>query len=44
VSAATVGYPRLFASLVKIEHTVFALPVAYWGALLAVDGVDVLWQ
>jgi 4-hydroxybenzoate polyprenyltransferase len=47
VSAATVGYPRRFASLVKIEHTVFALPFAYVGALLAVDGVpgagEVLW-
>jgi 4-hydroxybenzoate polyprenyltransferase len=31
--------PRRFASLVKIEHTVFALPFAYVGALLAVDGV-----
>ena len=40
-------YPRLFASLVKLEHTVFALPFAYVGALLAVDGVpsgrDLLW-
>src|SRR5438552_18957150 len=40
-------YPRRFASLVKIEHTVFALPFAYVGALLAVDGVpskhDLLW-
>ena len=34
-----VRYPRLFASLVKIEHTVFALPFAYVGAFLAVDGV-----
>jgi 4-hydroxybenzoate polyprenyltransferase len=37
----------LFARLVKIEHTVFALPFAYVGALLAVDGVptahDLLW-
>ena len=32
-------YPRLFASLVKLEHTVFALPFAYIGAFLAVDGV-----
>jgi 4-hydroxybenzoate polyprenyltransferase len=36
-----------FASLVKIEHTVFALPFAYVGAFLAVDGVpsahDLLW-
>jgi 4-hydroxybenzoate polyprenyltransferase len=40
-------YPRRFASLVKIEHTVFALPFAYVGALLAVNGVpsahDLLW-
>ena len=40
-------YPKRFASLVKIEHTVFALPFAYVGAFLAVDGVpsahDLLW-
>jgi 4-hydroxybenzoate polyprenyltransferase len=39
--------PRRFASLVKIEHTVFALPFAYVGAFLAVDGVprarDLVW-
>ena len=39
--------PRRFASLVKIEHTVFALPFAYAGAFLAVDGVpsahDLVW-
>ncbi len=29
----------LFARLVKLEHTVFALPFAYVGAFLAVDGV-----
>jgi 4-hydroxybenzoate polyprenyltransferase len=44
---STIELPRRFASLVKIEHTVFALPFAYVGALLAVDGVpsghDVLW-
>jgi hypothetical protein len=33
-----VALPRRFASLVKIEHTVFALPFAYIGALLAVAG------
>src|ERR1700759_3235895 len=33
------GSAVLFARLVKIEHTVFALPFAYVGALLAVDGV-----
>jgi hypothetical protein len=31
--------PTRYARLVKIEHTVFALPFAYVGALLAVDGV-----
>jgi 4-hydroxybenzoate polyprenyltransferase len=39
--------PRRFASLVKIEHTIFALPFAYIGALLAVgdvpSGHDLLW-
>ena len=39
--------PRRFASLVKIEHTIFALPFAYIGALLSVDGVpsahDLFW-
>ena len=30
--------PRRLASLVRIEHTVFALPFAYVGALLSVDG------
>jgi 4-hydroxybenzoate polyprenyltransferase len=45
--AMSVALPRRFASLVKIEHTVFALPFAYIGALLAVDGIpsahDLLW-
>ena len=40
-------YPKLFASLVKLEHTLFALPFAYVGAFLAVDGVpsarDLVW-
>ena len=39
--------PARFARLVKIEHTVFALPFAYVGAFLAVHGVpsahDLLW-
>src|SRR5690349_22723742 len=39
--------PARFARLVKIEHTVFALPFAYVGAFLAVDGVpsahDLVW-
>jgi 4-hydroxybenzoate polyprenyltransferase len=40
-------YPRRFASLVKLEHTVFALPFAYVGAFLAAGGIpggaDLLW-
>jgi 4-hydroxybenzoate polyprenyltransferase len=47
VIEGAVTYPRRFASLVKIEHTVFALPFAYVGAFLAVDGVpgahDLVW-
>jgi 4-hydroxybenzoate polyprenyltransferase len=43
----TLALPRRFASLVKIEHTIFALPFAYIGALLAVgdipSGHDVFW-
>jgi 4-hydroxybenzoate polyprenyltransferase len=47
VSGHALDLPRRFASLVKIEHTVFALPFAYVGAFLAVDAVpsagDLLW-
>jgi heme O synthase-like polyprenyltransferase len=47
VIAGATTYPRRFASLVKIEHTIFALPVAYVGAFRAVDGVpkgrDLVW-
>jgi 4-hydroxybenzoate polyprenyltransferase len=32
------AYPLHFARLVKIEHTVFALPFGYVGAFLAVEG------
>jgi 4-hydroxybenzoate polyprenyltransferase len=43
----TVALPRRFASLVKVEHTVFALPFAYIGALLCVHRVpsahDLVW-
>jgi 4-hydroxybenzoate polyprenyltransferase len=46
-SSSALVYPRRFASLVKIEHTLFALPFAYVGAFLAVDGVpsahDLVW-
>jgi 4-hydroxybenzoate polyprenyltransferase len=34
-----IAYPAHFARLVKIEHTVFALPFAYVGAFLAVGEV-----
>ena len=47
MSATALSLPRRFASLVKFEHTVFALPFAYVGAFLAVDGVpsahDLVW-
>lgn len=38
MSTATASLPRRFAALVRLEHTVFALPFAYVGAFLAVDG------
>ena len=45
--SATAIYARSFVSLVKLEHTVFALPYAYAGAILALNGVpsasQVLW-
>jgi 4-hydroxybenzoate polyprenyltransferase len=37
--SAVARYPRRFASLVKLEHTVFALPFAYVGAFLAEGGI-----
>src|SRR5438034_3653410 len=47
MSTTAVSYPRRFASLVKIEHTVFALPFAYVGALLCVNRIpsahDLVW-
>jgi 4-hydroxybenzoate polyprenyltransferase len=47
VSTVVTPLPARFARLVKIEHTVFALPFAYVGAFLAVDGTptahDLLW-
>jgi 4-hydroxybenzoate polyprenyltransferase len=47
MNAVPLRFPRLFLSLVKFEHTVFALPFGYIGAFLAVDGVpgasDLLW-
>lgn len=38
MSTASAPLPARLASLVRIEHSVFALPFAYVGALLAVDG------
>jgi 4-hydroxybenzoate polyprenyltransferase len=47
VTTAIVPLPRRLASLVRIEHTVFALPFAYVGAFLAVDAwpglVEMIW-
>ncbi|HVD50101.1 MAG TPA: UbiA family prenyltransferase, partial [Gaiellaceae bacterium] len=41
------AYPARFYSLVKFEHTIFALPFAYVGAFLAVGDVpsahDLIW-
>ena len=41
------SYPRRFASLVKLEHTLFALPFAYVGALLCIRRIpsahDLVW-
>jgi 4-hydroxybenzoate polyprenyltransferase len=45
--SSVVVVPRRFASLVKIEHTVFALPFAYIGALLCRNEIpsahDLIW-
>ena len=47
MTAGLAPLPARFARLVKIEHTVFALPFAYVGAFLAVHGTptghDLLW-
>ncbi|MDQ2984666.1 MAG: putative 4-hydroxybenzoate polyprenyltransferase [Actinomycetota bacterium] len=47
MTATAASYPKRFASLVKIEHTVFALPFAYVGALLCIRAIpsahDLLW-
>jgi 4-hydroxybenzoate polyprenyltransferase len=42
--SATAVYARRFVSLVKLEHTVFALPYAYTGAILALGQVPSLRQ
>jgi 4-hydroxybenzoate polyprenyltransferase len=38
-SGSASSKPALFARLVKIEHSVYALPFAYAGAFLAADGL-----
>ena len=47
MSSTAISLPRRFASLVKLEHTVFALPFAFVGMLLALgvipDAADWLW-
>jgi 4-hydroxybenzoate polyprenyltransferase len=47
VTESLATLPARFASLVKVEHTVFALPFAYVGAFLAVDAIpsahDLFW-
>ncbi len=47
MSTTIAPLPRRLASLVRIEHTVFALPFAYVGAFLAVAGwpglADLVW-
>ena len=47
MSTTAISLPRRFASLVKLEHTIFALPFAYVGMLLAAGDVppaaDWLW-
>lgn len=39
MSDVAVGLPRRFAALVKLEHTIFALPFAYVGMLLALGEI-----
>jgi 4-hydroxybenzoate polyprenyltransferase len=47
VTTTAAAYPLRFARLVKLEHTLFALPFAYAGAFLAVEGLprshDLVW-
>ncbi|MBN1679016.1 MAG: UbiA family prenyltransferase [Anaerolineae bacterium] len=35
---------RVFLDLVRFEHTIFALPFAYVGMVLAADGLPTLWD
>lgn len=42
--SASASKPALFARLVKVEHSVYALPFAYAGAFLAAGGLPTLGQ
>jgi len=42
--AAAAHRLRVFLDLVRFEHTIFALPFAYIGMVLAADGLPTLWQ
>ena len=42
MSSAAVSLPRRFASLVKLEHTVFALPFAYIAMVLAAGAATLI--
>lgn len=35
---------KIFLRMIKVEHTLFALPFAFTGAVLAADGLPSLWQ
>jgi 4-hydroxybenzoate polyprenyltransferase len=35
---------KMTLGMIKFEHTLFALPFAFLGALLAADGIPTLWQ
>jgi len=35
---------RVFLDLVRFEHTIFALPFAYIGMVLAAGGLPALWE
>ncbi|NLT35174.1 MAG: UbiA family prenyltransferase [Gaiellales bacterium] len=43
-TAPLLTYARLFVGLVKFEHTIFALPFAYSGALLAEQRMPAFWR
>lgn len=45
LAPGTLAYnTRVFLDLVRFEHTIFALPFAYIGMVLAADGLPTLWD